>query len=96
MSDASSLHRESLVIDSHNDSAVALIRGGNLGLGGESGSQRRDRAGAVAYLRQYHTGDVTMQQDITTMAGSMLPSSPSTQHVHGAITCSTRWMRTAT
>jgi len=67
MSDASSLHRESLVIDSHNDSAVALIRGGNLGLGGESGSQRRDRAGAVAYLRQYHNGDVTMQQDITTM-----------------------------
>ena len=46
-------HRRALVIDSHNDSTVGLIRRGNLGLGGESGSHRRSRAGAVAYLRQY-------------------------------------------
>ena len=35
MNDAANLHNDSLVIDSHNDSAVALIRRGNVGLGGE-------------------------------------------------------------
>ncbi len=47
------LHREALVIDSHNDSIVAHIRRGNLGLAGEQGPERAGRAGAVAYLRQY-------------------------------------------
>lgn len=47
------LHRDALVIDSHNDSIVAHIRRGNLGLGGEQGAERAGRAGVVAYLRQY-------------------------------------------
>jgi membrane dipeptidase len=51
--EALALHREALVIDSHNDSIVAHIRRGNLGLGGERGPERASRAGAVAYLRQY-------------------------------------------
>ncbi len=67
MTDAANLHRDSLVIDSHNDSAVALIRRGNLGLAGERDSGRYERAGAVAYLRQYQSGQVKMQLDINTM-----------------------------
>ncbi|MBI2505791.1 MAG: membrane dipeptidase [Candidatus Latescibacteria bacterium] len=51
--EALNLHREALVIDSHNDSIVAHIRRGNLGLGGEWGPERAGRAGVVAYLRQY-------------------------------------------
>ncbi len=50
---AADLHRDSLVIDSHNDTAVSLIRRGNVGLAGETGQDRHGRAGAVAYLRQY-------------------------------------------
>ena len=46
------LHRDALVIDSHNDTAVGLIRRGNLGLAGESSPERRRRLGAVAYVRQ--------------------------------------------
>jgi len=46
------LHSEALVIDSHNDTAVGLIRRGNLGLAGESSPERRRRIGAVAYVRQ--------------------------------------------
>lgn len=53
MNDAYTLHADSLVIDSHNDTAVALIRRGNVGLAGEDGTERHGRAGAVAYLRQY-------------------------------------------
>ena len=46
------LHSDALVIDSHNDTAVGLIRRGNLGLAGESSPERRRRFGAVAYVRQ--------------------------------------------
>ena len=53
MTAATDLHRDSLVIDSHNDTAVALIRRGNVGIAGEDGADRHGRAGAVAYLRQY-------------------------------------------
>jgi len=52
---AADLHRDSLVIDSHNDTTVALIRRGNVGISGETGPDRHGRAGAVAYLRQYLT-----------------------------------------
>jgi membrane dipeptidase len=65
--DAEELHRSCLVIDSHNDSAVALIRQGCVGLGGERDRSRRNRAGAVAYLRQYVSGEATMQLDIPQM-----------------------------
>lgn len=51
--EALALHRDAIVIDSHNDSTVAHIRRGNLGLAGERGPERASRAGAVAYLRQY-------------------------------------------
>ena len=47
--DAARLHRESLVIDSHNDTAVTLIRQGDLDL---EGRPRNDRAGFVAHLRK--------------------------------------------
>ena len=46
-------HDNALVIDSHNDSIVALIRRGNIGLDGSQRSDYRQREGAVAYLRQY-------------------------------------------
>ena len=45
--------RQTPVIDAHNDSIVAYIRRGHLGLAGETSHQRRTRSGAVAYLRQY-------------------------------------------
>ena len=51
--DATALHRESLVIDSHNDSIVALIRHGNLGLNGDKRDDYLQRDGAVSYLRQF-------------------------------------------
>ena len=51
--DAAALHREALVIDSHNDSIVALIRRGNLGLDGGKRDDYLQRDGAVAYLRQF-------------------------------------------
>jgi membrane dipeptidase len=50
---ATDLHRDSLVIDSHNDTVVALIRRGNIGIDGAMSEDRQSRAGAVAYLRQY-------------------------------------------
>ena len=50
---ASDLHRDALVIDSHNDSIVGHIRRGHLGLAGEGDAQRRNRPGAVGQLRQY-------------------------------------------
>ena len=51
--DATALHRESLVIDSHNDSIIALIRHGNLGLNGDKRDNYLQRDGAVSYLRQF-------------------------------------------
>ena len=50
MSAAQHLHREALVIDSHNDTIVAHIRCGNIGLKGEQGPERRPRAGLAASL----------------------------------------------
>jgi membrane dipeptidase len=51
---ARELHSRAVVIDSHNDSTVAYIRRGNLGLNGERERGKRSRhAGAVAHLRQY-------------------------------------------
>ncbi len=50
---ARGLHEEALVVDAHNDSIIALIRGGNLDLYGQQLPDYPDREGAVAYLRQY-------------------------------------------
>lgn len=47
------LHQQTLVIDAHNDSIIALIRRGNMGLDGSQHPNYTDREGAVAYLRQY-------------------------------------------
>ena len=47
--DAQKLHRESLVIDSHNDTAVTLISHGDFDL---EGRPQNDRAGFVAHLRK--------------------------------------------
>ncbi len=49
--DGNGLHREALVIDSHNDTVVSHIRRGNLGLSGEPAANRDRRSGTVAYLR---------------------------------------------
>ena len=46
-----SLHREALVIDSHNDSIVSHIRRGNLSLTGKEKPELKSREGTVAYLR---------------------------------------------
>ncbi len=63
------LHERALVIDGHNDSIVALIRRGNLRLDGTQPADWRQRAGAVAYLRQYQTpmGDEAIQLDLPSM-----------------------------
>ena len=45
------LHQDSLVIDSHNDSIVALIRRG-MSIDGAQRADFHQRDGAVAYLRQ--------------------------------------------
>ena len=50
---ARGLHEEALVVDAHNDSIIALIRGGNLDLYGQQRPDYPDHEGAVAYLRQY-------------------------------------------
>lgn len=50
---AAALHHNSLVIDSHNDTVVALIRRGHVGIDGAFGAERDARAEVVAYLRQY-------------------------------------------
>lgn len=42
---ASAAPRQTPVIDAHNDSIVAYIRRGHLGLAGETGPQRRARSG---------------------------------------------------
>ncbi|MSS70182.1 MAG: membrane dipeptidase [Candidatus Latescibacteria bacterium] len=49
--DFMTLHRDSLVIDSHNDTIVSHIRRGNLGLDGNPTKDRDRRSGTVAYLR---------------------------------------------
>jgi membrane dipeptidase len=49
--DFMTLHRDSLVIDSHNDTIVTHIRRGNLGLDGNPTKDRDRRSGTVAYLR---------------------------------------------
>ncbi|MGV3723654.1 MAG: dipeptidase [Actinomycetota bacterium] len=51
MTDNQDLHRDALVIDSHNDSIVSHIRRGNLSLTGAVKPQLREREGTVAYLR---------------------------------------------
>jgi membrane dipeptidase len=51
--DSSTLHRNALVIDSHNDTIVAHIRRGNLSLErGPEGSDTRS-SGLIAFLRQH-------------------------------------------
>jgi len=45
------LHKDALVIDSHNDTTVSHIRRGNLGLSGEKPPEEDLREGTVAYLR---------------------------------------------
>ena len=51
--DSSTLHRNALVIDSHNDTLVAHIRRGNLSLErGPEGSDTRS-SGLIAFLRQH-------------------------------------------
>jgi membrane dipeptidase len=49
--DAATVHREALVIDSHNDTIVSHIRRGNLGLDGKPVKDRERRSGTVAFLR---------------------------------------------
>lgn len=59
------LHSDALVIDSHNDTVVGLIRRGNLGLAGESSPERRRRLGTVAYVRQqFDPPERPMQQTL--------------------------------
>ncbi len=57
------LHRDSFVIDAHNDSIVALIRRG-MSLGGTQRVDFRQREGAVAYLRQYQPLGDGVQLDL--------------------------------
>ena len=56
-------HQDSLVIDAHNDSIVALIRRG-LSLDGTQRVDSHQREGAVAYLRQYQPPDDGVQLDL--------------------------------
>lgn len=51
MTAVQTLHRDALVIDSHNDSIVSHIRRGNLSLTGTEKPWLMERAGTVAYLR---------------------------------------------
>ena len=57
------LHQDSLVIDSHNDSIVGLIRRG-MSLDGTQRTDFHQRDGAVAYLRQYQSPDDGVQLDL--------------------------------
>ena len=57
------LHQDSLVIDAHNDSIVALIRRG-MSLDGTRRIDFHQREGAVAYLRQYQSPDDGVQLDL--------------------------------
>jgi membrane dipeptidase len=49
--DWQTVHREALVIDSHNDSIVSHIRRGNLSLTGREKPHLQERGGTVAFLR---------------------------------------------
>ncbi len=49
--DYRALHRDALVIDSHNDTIVAHIRRGNLSLAGENAPAAGRHSGTIAYLR---------------------------------------------
>ena len=49
--DPQALHREALVIDSHNDTIVSLIRRGNLSLRGENTSHAHGYTGTIQLLR---------------------------------------------
>ena len=60
---ARSLHQDSLVIDSHNDSIVALIRRG-MSIDGTQRTDFHQRDGAVAYLRQYQPPGDGVQLDL--------------------------------
>jgi len=51
MESVHAFHREALVIDTHNDTIVAHIRRGNLGMSGMPAPDRARRTGAVAGLR---------------------------------------------
>jgi len=53
--EALALHKQSFVMDGHNDSIVAMIRSGNRNLDGTTKPNWREHEGAVAYLRQYYT-----------------------------------------
>ena len=53
MRDSQDIHKDSLVIDSHNDSTVGHIRRGNVGFMGEISEERRLRGGAISFLREY-------------------------------------------
>jgi hypothetical protein len=55
--EALALHRDALVIDSHNDSIVAHIRRGNLGLGGEQGPERASRS-TLPWRRSFGRSDI--------------------------------------
>ena len=57
------LHQDSLVIDAHNDSIVALIRRG-MSLDGAQCADFHQREGAVAYLRQYQPPGDGVQLDL--------------------------------
>ena len=57
------LHQDSLVIDSHNDSIVALIRRG-MSIDGTQRTDFHQRDGVVAYLRQYQSPDDGVQLDL--------------------------------
>ena len=57
------LHQDSLVIDSHNDSIVALIRRG-MSIDGAQRADFHQRDGAVAYLRQYQSPGDGVQLDL--------------------------------
>ena len=52
--EARDLHKQSLVIDGHNDSIVAMIRSGNRNIDGTLKPNWHEHEGAVAYLRQYY------------------------------------------
>lgn len=54
--DPHSLHRQSLVIDCHNDAIVSHILRGNLSISGDSSPERVRYRGAVAHLRDQRIG----------------------------------------
>ena len=68
MIDAGEIHRQNLVVDSHNDSTVGHIRRGNIGLAGERSAERSRRGGAIRHLREQIDPAVSpLQLDIPRM-----------------------------